>query len=99
MILGTTTGMQVPSSSSLPERIVGRPDPSHKWRRLLLPARDPLQSFKPRQDRRIRTPRRESSARGLINGLCLFDGLSLHLEIDSGVAVSGGDTGVAKPIG
>ena len=34
----------------------------------------------------------------MINGLCTFDGLSLHLKIDRGVPVGRGDTGVAKPL-
>jgi len=34
----------------------------------------------------------------VINGLRLFDGLSLHFEIQGGVAVSRGDTGMAKPL-
>lgn len=34
----------------------------------------------------------------MIYGLCLFDGLSLQLKIDGGVAVGRGDAGVAKPL-
>ena len=35
---------------------------------------------------------------GVIDGLGLFDCLSLHFEIQRGIAVSRGDTGVAKPL-
>ena len=56
------------------------------------------QSLKPCQDRRIRPSQGRSATCGVINGLRLFDGLSLHFEIQGGVAVSRDDTGVAKPL-
>ena len=56
------------------------------------------QSFKPRQDGCVRSPQRRSAVFSMVDRLGLFDSFPLHLKIGGGIAVSRGDTGVAKPL-
>ena len=58
----------------------------------------PSQSLKPRQNRRVRSPRGRSTVISMLDRLGLFDGLPLHLNIDRGVAVGRSDTSVAPPL-
>jgi hypothetical protein len=58
----------------------------------------PSQSFKPRQTRRVRSPQGRSAVISMLDALGLLDGLSLHLNVDGGVAVGRSDTSVAQPL-